>query len=1378
MAEQKIAVNTFNKGINKDIDPKQLPEGYYIDAVNMTATGDGNFFALETIRSSQNVGTLLEGFADPIISTSVDCLYRNGVYAGQTADELTPSVFVWLNNSGGSLVKIFNTVRKVVHTLTLPHNVSGSGNPNIFLQDPDYEVFTDQGYSTIIISNGDKETTTDRALQIKCIIEQRVSDNTFITPRINDTSDPKSISLFEYFPCDELTYYDSSTVDIVQRGGRLLSGTYQFVYRYYNTVSGVYSKWSLPTQPVPIFPIPNKSNATAMGSVVVRDDFGDVSGGLPGEITDLCVNLKIANTSSAFSSYWNAVQLGVIKNVNGSKEIDTRVYITEPSIDWKGSDYIKYTGFEIEVENPIEEVAVPFAPITGFKTLTIKDNRIIAGNVTQPYYEVNTTIGAVQAVNQNIAIDRPFTAAAGTSVGGNYTKDEYNTFGAKTTDKLPGYKNHRNNVSYRGYFRNESYRFGIVYFDKYGNASPVKHLTDFTFPDRRSNPIIQQYAHTTANGFPTDLGNQTRLRAMGLRINNITNHPSWAVGFAIVRALRVRNVVYQSPFVNAIAVQPAENIAAPSPDVASAISPLGSFIPKKLTTVVARNVLQLPADKTQIRYYNQDSTTAWSSGTAATVLNTATNVGFVFPLEYLANNNGVSFETPLSVDGLRVRPVDIISYNRTAFFDERRDTGSGVQDYVGGDTDASGRPISRNAVAFRADRADQYYYGIASRLTTGIESFLVSAGLTSLVNRIKASIYTEYNKGEYSFPISPMSFARASIIASFYGVFGTGRVSSKNYGEETITQKALALSMDSIWKDLTYYGLAPSVGNPNAVHNLVVNDSSTESLLKNSAVTSTTGAAGAAASWGECAIVNIEKGLPADVYGDVNKDLDYIYTGTYVNFRDLVRFPSGVTSSTNITVDVWGGDCFISKPYFKVNDSSLGCFINQNNTAQLTAQSIPDLCEVLSCYVESEVNGDLIFYRSNYPAGNSGIVEVSGGLSMTEIKEKPMQSFRSEFQYQYNFAYSLQNTIRVFRVRSLDANTNKEYTGRIYYSDVKTFQSKTNQFNRFRAASYRDTEETLGGVTKLVRMPNNEVYAIYSRGISYIPINKSVAELGDGSQFIINSADVINQPKFVSVGVGTDFISNVKVGTESCLIIDTAGRSIVLLKKDGTLDTISNNGMFSYYQTALSKENLINPINNAAFYDEIKSEYHIGVQGTYYVYSELLGFWVSRIDYSLPSLPRNATSCNSKFYIIGQEVSPVFGTLIEEAYNGVDGSGNPTYCKLFGQQRNANLRCSVNSDYGVEKIFNNFAVDISNNITSYSISIEDPRNEDTNTASYNIQALGEVHRQNLLEFPLRRMGDGARPRGGYMITTLNFLQNKRSRINKLYTKYNISHRPI
>ena len=1209
----------------------------------------------------------------------------------------------------------------------------------------------------------------------------------FLPNRINDTSDPKSISLFEYFPCDELTYYDSVSpaVDIVERGGRLLSGTYQFVYRYYNTVSGVYSKWSLPTQPVPIFLIPNKSTATAMGSVVVRDDFSDVSGGLPGEITDLCVNLKINNTynttPTSFSNYWNSVQLGVIKNVNGSKEIDTRVYITEPSLEWKTADYIRYTGFEVEVENPIEEIAVPFAPITGFKTLAIKDNRIIAANVRQPYYSVSSTIGSSEAIFQNIAIDRPFLFASGNSIDTNFTKNEANAFGAKTSTKLPGYKNHRNNVSYRGYFRNESYRFGIVYFDKYGNAAPVKHILDYKFPDRRSSPIIEQYQHTIANGFSEDLGTQSRLRAMGLRINNISNHPSWAVGFAVVRALRVRNVVYQSPFVNAIAVQPAEDIAKPSPDIASSISPLGSFIPKKLTTVVARNVLQLSGDKTQVRYYNQDSTTAWSSDTAATVSNSATNVGFLFPLEYLANNNGVSFDAPLSVDGLQVKPVDIISYNRTAFFDERRETATGVRDYIGGDTDANGRPISRNAVAFRADRADQYYYGVASRLSTAIESFLVSAGLTSLVNKIKASLYTEYNKGEYLFPISPMSFARASIIASFYGVFGTGRVSSKNYGEDTFTQKSLAVAMDSIWKDLSYYGLAPGINNPNAVYNLIANDTASETLLKNSAFTNTTGAAGPEGSWGECAIVNVEKGLTGSVYGDTNKDLDYIYTGTYVNFRDTTRFPSGVSSSTNITVDVWGGDCFISKPYFKVNDSSLGCFDNVNeatSNVQLVAQSVPDLCEVLSCYVESEVNGDLIFYRNNYPAGNSGVVVNNTSFQTTEIKEKPMQSFRTEFQYNYNFAYSLQNTIRVFRVRSLDANTNEQYQARIYYSDVKTFQSKSNQFNRFRAASYRDTEETLGGITKLVKMPNNEIYAVYNRGIAYIPINKSVAELGDGSQFIINSADVINQPKFISIGIGTDFISNIKVGTDTCLVIDTSGRSIILINKDGSINPISNNGMFSHYQNALSKESLITPLNNGVFFDDIKSEYHVGIQGIYYVYSELLGFWVSRIEHAAQAYPMYEISCNSKYYIIGWGPNPSIGTAIEEMYNGVDVSGSPTYGKILGIQMSSSLTCSVNSDYGVEKIYNNFAIDISNNVTSYNVKIEDPRNEDINSATYAIQALGEIHRQNLLEFPLRRMGDGARPRGGYMILTLNFLNNKRSKINKIYTKYNLSYRPI
>jgi len=98
------------------------------------------------------------------------------------------------------------------------------------------------------------------------------------------------------------------------------------------------------------------------------------------------------------------------------------------------------------------------------------------------------------------------------------------------------------NAGYRvGYQRDEIYRFGIVFFSKQGQPSPVKWIGDIRFP-RAEHTVGSADARHTASLFGNNLGKGLYLEF------TIDNIPSDASGFQIVRVEREvkdRTVVFQ-----------------------------------------------------------------------------------------------------------------------------------------------------------------------------------------------------------------------------------------------------------------------------------------------------------------------------------------------------------------------------------------------------------------------------------------------------------------------------------------------------------------------------------------------------------------------------------------------------------------------------------------------------------------------------------------------------------------------------------------------------------------------------------------------------------------------------------------------------------------
>jgi hypothetical protein len=90
----------------------------------------------------------------------------------------------------------------------------------------------------------------------------------------------------------------------------------------------------------------------------------------------------------------------------------------------------------------------------------------------------------------------------------------------------------------KGYWGKEKYRFGILFYDKKGNPFYVRHITDFTFSDPETTPIIEQ---KTTGSYDYYFLNQRAISFSNIEIpKEIVDSIS---GFSIVRAERDKRII-------------------------------------------------------------------------------------------------------------------------------------------------------------------------------------------------------------------------------------------------------------------------------------------------------------------------------------------------------------------------------------------------------------------------------------------------------------------------------------------------------------------------------------------------------------------------------------------------------------------------------------------------------------------------------------------------------------------------------------------------------------------------------------------------------------------------------------------------------------------
>jgi len=418
--EIKKEGQAFFKGINKDFSPAYQPEGTYRDALNMELTGAGEQMIINQIRSSMLLQKqeLSNGYTVGNINILGYTVARAKI---GTEFEDGFVVYCYVDEDSGS---------------------SSNGAIYFFAQNSTY---ADGAIYEICADTAGLNFQATGSID-SFFTEDRENKSVYFTD-FNNTIRKIDMdnSLWPYASASSLDLISKASsamnmsITSVGNDGSLLAGTYQLAYRLKKTNPLATTKWSTFTNPVPAIPLAYTSGTSI-----------NYYGGPVGQQTSRSINYSIPIASTEASGSYDKIEIAVVKNNDGTYVKQLVAYVSEISntvASGSGTVTGTYKGTESEYELDIDEITAPDAPVETVKTLVEKDNRLLAGNIK--YFDRRIGDGEAKVIE------------------------------ARTIRRAIDYEDPINTNKYRGYFRDEVYRFGITYHDEYGNWSPVKPI-DFS----------------------------------------------------------------------------------------------------------------------------------------------------------------------------------------------------------------------------------------------------------------------------------------------------------------------------------------------------------------------------------------------------------------------------------------------------------------------------------------------------------------------------------------------------------------------------------------------------------------------------------------------------------------------------------------------------------------------------------------------------------------------------------------------------------------------------------------------------------------------------------------------------------------------------------
>lgn len=1069
-------VNNFKHGIDWDTNLKDMTPQSLRDGVNIEIISDGNYGAIVNLRGHKYVGRLCNGHPEKFCILGGTHTYAQVLKKDGSYEEREGIVFFTWDSENGGAIKYFDLCDNYTCLLTDP-SLSEALN---FDCDTCITAnsLSEGDCSTIYFSDGKNEF---RKIEVKV--------NAYID---KDKCDPELVQDNKEYPTkDSLCVISLCPQGCLQfkevsPGGKTTVGGKSALFRYYNTRTCVHSQWSSPSPIVPI--------------TATKCNEGDFRGGKVGEQSDKKILWDIPKQDS--TSQYDSIQILIVSWEDGNAKINpTTGKISRPNKKWFDDCVVEYTGEGQEITVDLADVLIDDVALEALGDFIIHNGRVFSSD-----FKVNN-------------FDLP---------NGDITFETASTI----TKSVPnGYKTEDETVNSKSEFRDERIPYGIRLFDKHGNGV-VCPLNFEGVEGNKSTSWVWGYPSRCEAPI---FGSDGTIQALGLEVKGIKNFPEWACGFEIVRGKRIKNIVGQTPHVPGIGVQgiPTSYLLGNGDGCGDYNGDLDFLFPKNFLYGHAANLVACEVPGIGPQYYGSYEIANDKFGKGE-----ISNAMYVYVPEYMYNVDGQSYCLEEIQQATVACIVDAVAFKKESKVKLEPALIGGTLKF----------PDISKVMVFDACEKDQYYYN------EGLDQ-------PKLQDVIDGA--SEYYCGStkccltYQTPL-PLGAATSILPTRPFGgrelsgieTTGTKKelIASQYLPEPIITpvpdlsfkeQRSMVMGIDCKIQDFvglmanTPLDLFPNLeySNNNNLNNPGVyvtnfNEFSNESIVFLDPCKNATDGS----IWGGTYIMNLEKGLGDDRYGDKHGgQVEWEGTGICRFFGDNGPAMDGYD------VKIFAGDAFIGKHCFKISDcvpviknvkadynlidpeddtwntDTLDDVTNVDQT--INKLGLEPWIQYICMYLESEINPCLECVQNQFPA---------------ICPEDNVAAYKDDRQYYYNPGYSARNTLKPLFSKEEPCKVNNIYQDSIISSDIRLRGAVPNEFvdtegfNRFRVNNITTLDGTQGPIQKLVALGQFGLYAIQTHKIWYQPIGLDTIRTVDGALVATGTGNIFgNGGKYINRDFGT-----------------------------------------------------------------------------------------------------------------------------------------------------------------------------------------------------------------------------------------------------------------
>ena len=275
-----------------------------------------------------------------------------------------------------------------------------------------------------------------------------------------------------------------------------------------------------------------------------------------------------------------------------------------------------------------------------------------------------------------------------------------------------------------------------------------------------------------------------------------------------------------------------------------------------------------------------------------------------------------------------------------------------------------------------------------------------------------------------------------------------------------------------------------------------------------------------------------------------------IYTGTFIEIDQT-------TPNTLSNIQVYGGDTYTVKQIQKL------CYSSQRYKSEGDG-SADSYSTFITYYTQSRINTDLNY--NNYESDKATWTLKGFGNVLNYLQEYSSNPVQEQFNN--NPAYWAEN--RINYVSPYDPNIRQvgAYPSRIYYSEQRTEGGLFDYYRKFLPSNFKDLDAKFGAIVA-IKDVTDKMLAIQEDAVQVLPYQSNVAINAGTTQTFIGTGGVYEQQPNLVATFGTNLKSAVLVarnnnGNNILYWFDNIRRKFCRYSWDGVKILSDENGMRTY----------------------------------------------------------------------------------------------------------------------------------------------------------------------------------------------------------------------